>query len=162
MIEIRPIQPDETELARRLIYKVAKDVFHDPLPLEEIMAQYDSRGTLEEMDDIQKNYFENDGTFLVMTDDDKIICTGAVRKLEEGICELKRLWLLTKYHGRGLGYRMMQELFSFARAKGYQRMRLETDPVSQKPAMDFYKRLGFYEIPRYSQHEDEIAMELVL
>jgi putative acetyltransferase len=162
MIEIRPIKPDESELARRLIYAVAKDVFNDPLPLQEIMAHYDSRGTLEDMDDIRENYFENGGIFLVMTDDDKIICTGAVRKLEEGICELKRLWLLSEYHGRGLGYRMMQELLSFARGEGYQCMRLETDPVSQKSAMDFYKRLGFYEIPKYSRHDDEIAMEIIL
>ena len=164
MIKIRPIRPGETEIARQLIYTVAKDVFNDPLPLEEIMAYYDSRGTLKEMEDIQKNYFDNGGVFLVMIDDDRIICTGAVHKLEDGICELKRLWLLTEYHGRGLGYRMMQELLSFARTQGYERMRLETDPVSQKPAMEFYKRVGFHEIPfiNPTPDEEDIMMEMEL
>jgi ribosomal protein S18 acetylase RimI-like enzyme len=69
---------------------------------------------------------------------------------------------LLEYHGKGLGYRMMQELLSFARGKGYSRMRLETDQAHQNRAFEFYKRLGFYEIPRYSDNEDDVAMEMVL
>ena len=163
MIQIRRIKPDESAIARRLIYTVAKHVFDDPLSLEEIMEHFDARGILEEMNDIQGNYFENGGTFLVMTDDDQIIATGAIRKLESKTCELKRLWLLPEYHGKGLGYRMMQELLSFARDKGYERIRLETDPVYQKRAVEFYKRLGFYEIPIPNATDDEdILMELSL
>ncbi len=96
-----------------------------------------------------------------MTDDNRMICTGAVLRIDDETCELKRLWLLFDYHGQGLGYRMMQELLMFARAKGYRRMRLETDPFAQSRAFEFYKRLGFYEIPRYSDNED-IAMEMIL
>ena len=97
-----------------------------------------------------------------MTDNDQIIGTGAIRKIDNNICERKRLWLLFEYHGQGLGYRMIQELFAFAREKGYQRIRLETDRDSQSRAFDLYKRLGFYEIPCYSNHQDETAMEIVL
>ena len=147
MIEIRPINPDEWRAAKRLIFTVAKDVFSDPLPVDEIMAKYEEGGTLEEMDNIQANYFENGGIFLVTTENGRMIGTGAIRSLDDQTCELKRLWLLTEYHGRGLGYRMIQELLKFARGKGYERMRLETDPVYQKRAIEFYKRLGFYEIP---------------
>jgi putative acetyltransferase len=114
------------------------------------------------MDELQQTYFNNAGMFLVLTDDDQIIGTGAIRKINEEICELKRLWLLFEYHGKGLGYRMIQELFAFARQKGYQRVRLETERDSQSRAFDLYKRLGFYEIPRYSNHQDETAMELIL
>ena len=57
---------------------------------------------------------------------------------------------------------MMQELLSFAREQGYQRIRLETDRDHQTRAFEFYKRLGFYEIPRYSDSEDDIAMEMIL
>jgi ribosomal protein S18 acetylase RimI-like enzyme len=70
---------------------------------------------------------------------------------------------LPEYHGKGLGYRMMLELLSFAREKGYERIRLETDPVYQKRAVEFYKRLGFYEIPISNATDDEdILMELSL
>jgi ribosomal protein S18 acetylase RimI-like enzyme len=41
-------------------------------------------------------------------------------------------------------------------------MRLETDRSTQSRAYEFYKRLGFTEIPRYSDNEDDIAMEMIL
>lgn len=162
MIKIRPIEPHESFIAKDLIYRIAHRVFNDTRPLEESVAFYESRGTLRDMDDIQQTYFTEGGIFLVMTDDEHIIGTGAVRKLDDTTCELKRVWLLFEYHGRGLGYRMIQELFAFAREKGYQKMRLETDRDAQSRAYALYKRLGFYEIPRYSNHQDETAMELVL
>jgi len=117
---------------------------------------------MQDIDELQQTYFDNDGVFLVMTDDDQIIGTGAIRKIDNDICELKRVWFLFEYHGKGLGYRMMQELLSFAREKGYSRIWLETDQEYQNRAFNFYKRLGFYEIPRYSNHKDETAMEIVL
>ena len=162
MIKIRRINPDEIPFAKQLIYRVAHQVFQDTRPLEDSMAHYESQGQLHDIDDVHQTYFDNRGIFLVMTDDDQIICTGAIRKIDDEICELKRLWLLFEYHGQGLGYRMMQELFTFARTKNYQRMRLETDRGHQNRAFDFYKRLGFYEIPRYSDNEDDIAMERTL
>jgi ribosomal protein S18 acetylase RimI-like enzyme len=57
---------------------------------------------------------------------------------------------------------MLQELFSIARQMGYTRIRLETDPVAQSRALEFYKRIGFYEIPGYSGRTDEVAMEIML
>jgi len=162
MIKIRQINPDEIPFAKQLIYRVAHQVFHDTRSLKESMAYYESQGQLHDIDDLQQTYFDNSGIFLVMTDDDQIIGTGAIRKIDEEICELKRLWLLFEYHGKGLGYRMMQELFAFAREKNYQRMRLETERGHQNRAFDFYKRLGFYEIPRYSDNEDDVAMEMTL
>jgi putative acetyltransferase len=162
MIQIRAIQPSEVAFAKELIYRVAHRVFQDARPLEESIAFYEARRQLHDMDDVQQTYFANDGIFLVITDQDQIIGTGAIRKIGEQTCELKRLWLLHEYHGQGLGYRMIQELLSFARQKGYQRVRLETDRDSQSRAYHLYKRLGFYEIPRYSDNEDDAAMEMML
>ncbi|HLE90615.1 MAG TPA: GNAT family N-acetyltransferase [Anaerolineales bacterium] len=162
MIEIRRIKPDEGPAAKRVIYRVAHDIFHDPRSLEESIVYHESRGELKDMDDIQRNYFEKGGIFLVMLDDNHLIGTGAIRQLEDDICELKRLWLLSQYHGKGLGYRMLQELFSFAREKGYKRIWLQTDAVQQSRALEFYRRLGFHEIPRYTDRTDDIAMEMPL
>jgi putative acetyltransferase len=161
MIKIRHIEPHEVALAKILIYRVAQKVFDDRRPLEESVAFFEAKGTLNDMDDIQRSYFDNDGIFLVMTDEEQIIGTGAIRKIDAETCELKRLWLLFEYHGKGLGYRMTQELFKFARQRGFQRIRLETDRDYQNRAIDFYKRLGFYEIPAYGD-PDELALEIVL
>jgi len=162
MFNIRRIKQDEVPIAKRLIYRVAHQVFQDTRPLEESIQFYESQGELHDMDDIEQSYLENGGIFLVMTHEDQLIGTGAIRKLDDETCELKRLWLLFEYHGQGLGYRMIQELFAFARKKGYQRVRLETDREYQSRALNLYERLGFYEIARYSDNEEDIAMELIL
>ena len=162
MLEIRPIRPDEWMDAKRVVYRVAFVLFGGSRPLEEFIAYHESIHELKDMDDIQKNYFENGGTFLCMFQDGEMICTGALRRLDEETCELKRLWLLQEYHGQGLGYRMLQELFSIARGMGYKRIWLETDPVAQSRALEFYKQIGFYEIPGYSARTDEVALEIKL
>lgn len=162
MIKIRHIRPDEIAIAKQLIYEVAHGVFLDTRPLQDSIAFYESKRQLQDIDDLQAYYFNNDGIFLVMTDGDQIIGTGAIGKIDDEICELKRLWLRFEYHGKGLGYRMIQELFAFARMKGYQRIRLETDYDYQSRAFRLYQRLGFYEIPRYTNHQDEVAMEMIL
>ena len=162
MIEIRPIQPHEVPEAKLVVFTVAFELFGGADTLEESIAKFSAQGKLSEMDDVQKNYFDNGGTFLVTVDDGRIIGTGAIRRLEEGVCELKRMWLLTEYHGQGLGYRMMQELFKSARERGYKVMRLETDRAVQTRAVNFYRKLGFYEIPRFGDDPDDMGMEMTL
>jgi putative acetyltransferase len=162
MIRIRPIESHEIPTAKELVYRVAHQLFRDARPLEESIAFYEARGQLYDMDDLQESYVDNGGIFLVMTDNDRIIGTGAIRRIDDEVCELKRVWLLFEYHGQGLGYRMIQELLSFAREKGYRRIRLETDRDAQSRAYNLYRRLGFYEIPRYSNNEDDAAMEMAL
>ena len=163
MINIRPIKPHEAGSAKRVIYRVAHEIFNDKRLLDEVIELFESHGELKDMDDIQQAYFDNDGIFLVMTDGDQLIGTGAIRKFEGKTCELKRLWLLTEYHGKSLGYLMIQELLAFARKNGYERIRLETDPVYQKRAVEFYKRLGFKEVSIANAIDGEdILMEMQL
>ena len=162
MIEIRPIQPHEWMQAKRVVYRVAYVIFRGTRPLEDFIAYHESIHELQDMDDIQANYFENGGIFLGMFEGNEMICTGAIRRLDDETCELKRLWLLTEYHGRGLGYRMLTELLAIAKERGYKRMRLETDPIAQSRALNFYKRIGFHEIPGYSDRTDEAALEMEL
>ena len=162
MIHIRRIELHEITFAKELIYRVAHRVFEDKRPLEESIAYYESKGELHDMDRLEQTYFENQGIFLVMTDGNRIIGTGAIRRLDKETCELKRLWLLFEYHGKGLGYRMIQTLLAFARQTGYQRIRLETDRNGQRRAYNLYKRLGFHEIPRYGDNADDVAMEMLL
>jgi putative acetyltransferase len=162
MIEIRPVKPDEWMDAKRVVYRVAFLIFGRGRTLDEFISYHESIHELKDMDDIQKSYFENGGTFLCMLRDGKMICTGAIRRIDDETCELKRLWLLNEFHGQGLGYRMLQELLDTARRMGYIRVRLETDPIAQSRALEFYRQAGFYEIPSYSDRGDEQAMEMVL
>ena len=163
MIEIRRIQPHEWLVAKQLIYRVAHTAFSISRPLDEFIAEEESRNALKDIDDIQMHYFDRRGVFLVMEADTHIIGTGAIRQIAESVCELKRVFLLFEYQGKGLGYRMEIELLRIAREMRYEKMRLETAPVHLKRATALYQRLGFYEIPRYeTTHPNDIAMEIIL
>ena len=160
MIEIRHLQPEQTEEARRVIYATAHTMFNHGETVEESTAYYHEHWPLRDIADYQHKYIENNGVFLVLCDGDRIIGTGALWQLEAGVAEIKRLWVLPEYHGQGLGYRMMQALIAEARARGYTVLRLETSPAYQQRAYDFYHRLGFYDIPRYGDDPDDVGMEM--
>ena len=159
---ITPLRPEQVAEAKHVIYTVAHQVFHDRDTLEESIAYYEANWTLKDVDDFQHSYVENGGTFLVTTDGGRIIGTGALRRLEDTIGEIKRLWLLPEYQGRGLGYRMMTRLLAFAREQGYAKIRLETSSSYQARAYQFYRRMGFQDIPRFGDDPDDVALELVL
>jgi putative acetyltransferase len=162
MPDITPLHPDQTAEAKQVIYTVAHELFHDRETLEETIAYYESFWPLKDIDDFQHSYVENGGAFLVICEGERIIGTGALRRLEESVGEIKRFWLLPQYHGQGLGHQMMQHLLAVAREKCYTRVRLETSPAYQARAFAFYKKMGFIEIPRYGDDPDDVGMELVL
>jgi len=163
MINIRPIEPGEWQIAKQTLYRIFHVVFKEPKPLEEYIAYQESQGNFKDFDNVQKRYFENGGVFLVIEDEGQIVGTGAIRQLEEKVCELKRVCLRFEYQGRGLGFQLITELLHIAREMGYEKIRLETAPVHQKRAVALYKQMGFYEIPTYeTTHPDDVAMEMVL
>ena len=113
------------------------------------------------MVDVQAHYFDRRGIFLVVLDDGRLIGTGAVRQIDDTICELKRMWLLPEYHGQGIGYRVIQMLFEFARTAGYKTIRLETGD-QQKRAIQFYERVGFHHVAPFDDSDHDVFMEMQL
>jgi putative acetyltransferase len=162
-VEIKPIQPDQAEEAKHVVVQVCREVWQLPASQDEVLRQWNEIGVLSDMDDIQLSYFRNGGTFLVLTDAGRVVGTGAIRRLSDDICELKRMWFLKEYRGRGLGTRIAQMLLTFAREAGYKKVRLDTgDEMKQPEALRLYKRLGFYAIERYNDGPCTIFMEKTL
>ena len=158
-IVIRPMEPDDVAEAKRMMLTVSAGIFDPDHPAATFINRYGA--ALGDVDDFQRQYGPPGGTFLVALDGDQIIGTGAIRRLDDETAEMRRMWLLPDYHGRGIGYRLAEELFTFARAAGYRRVRLSTSDV-QRRAIRFYERLGFYPIERYRDTDDTIFLELRL
>ncbi len=115
----------------------------------------------EDMDRISSQYAKPSGIFLVLMDNERVVGTGSIRRLDEQICELKRMWFLPAYRGKGFGTRMAELLFEFARSAGYRRVLLDTVPLL-KAANRLYQRSGFYPIERYNDGPGTIFMEKCL
>jgi len=73
----------------------------------------------------------------------------ALRKLEDGICEMKRLYVRPEFRGHGLGRDLVLPLIAQARLSLYAKMRLDTIAASMTEAVGLYRSLGFQEIARY-------------
>jgi ribosomal protein S18 acetylase RimI-like enzyme len=89
-------------------------------------------------------------------------CVG-LRKIGDGICEMKRLFVRPQYHGTGLGRHLAAALINQAREAGYATMKLDTLP-SMKAAIGLYESLGFRDTAPYTLSPIEGArfMELAL
>ncbi|MBD1894867.1 GNAT family N-acetyltransferase [Trichocoleus sp. DQ-A3] len=157
MIEIKPIKSHQVEEVKRVIIAVCNEIWQLP---EEVIRHYDA---MSDIDDVQSHYFDNKGTFLVLIDEERVVGSGAIRRLSDDICELKRMWFLKDYRGRGLGTKMAQMLLDFARIIGYKKVRLDTiDEQKQAQALKLYQRLGFYFIERYNTSPCTVFMEKML
>jgi GNAT superfamily N-acetyltransferase len=67
-----------------------------------------------------------------------------LRKMEEGVGELKRMFIRPRTRGRGLGKGMMNWLEDKAREFGFKKLRLDTADVAEA-AIHIYRKAGFKE-----------------
>lgn len=106
----------------------------------------------EEMRSLPGKYAPPDGRLILAYKDGEIAGGIALRKIEEGICEMKRLYLRENVRGGGIGSSLIEKLIEEARKIGYKKMRLDTFPPKMGKAVQLYESHGFYEIPPYYEN----------
>jgi GNAT superfamily N-acetyltransferase len=119
---------------------------------DELSARYPEEGA---------NHFRLDagevapgrGAFFVAYVDGEAMGCGAVRKLEDGVVEIKRMYVRPAARGRGVGRAVLAVLEAEARELGAERLVLETGERQQE-ALALYRRAGFTEIACFGEYVD--------
>ena len=88
--------------------------------------------------------------FVVEADGEPVGC-GALRVLEPGAAELKRMFVRRAHRRRGLARHLLQHLECVAAEDGIRRLRLETG-THQHAAIALYRAAGYYDIPAYGEY----------
>ncbi|MGB0010076.1 MAG: GNAT family N-acetyltransferase [Candidatus Sulfotelmatobacter sp.] len=116
----------------------------------------------KELEALPGHYAPPDGRLLLAEYEGQLAGCVAMRELEPGTCEMKRLYLRTRFRGNGLGRALADRIIAEARQVGYRRMRLDTVEPVMKDAVGMYRKLGFREISPYRSNPIAGAMYMEL
>jgi GNAT superfamily N-acetyltransferase len=90
-----------------------------------------------------------DGTFVVGFEDGVAVCCGGIKRLPDGACEIKKMFVAPDARGRGVARGLLAELERLAGDRGYAIARLDTGP-RQARARRMYERAGYVPIENFN------------
>ena len=88
---------------------------------------------------------------VVANDGHQPVACGAFKEYAPGTVELKRMYTLPDWRGKGIAGRIVTELEKWAVELSYQKIILETG-LNQPAAIALYKRLGYHSIANYGNY----------
>ena len=132
-MRIRSATHADTAEIRRVVFTV----------LMEYALETEPCGLDADLDDVEATYIEPGGMFeVVETVDGRIVGTVGLLAKADGVCELRKMYLLPEARGMGLGKTMMDRVLRHARVHAFRRIELETAGVLVG-AQALYERYGF-------------------
>jgi putative acetyltransferase len=139
--------PQEIELARTLFRE-----YQQSLGVDLCFQNFE-----QELVGLPGDYAPPSGRLLLARSGPEVAGCVALRKIEDGVCEMKRLYVRDAFRGQGLGRKLAETILAEARRIGYRKMRLDTLP-SMRVAIPLYRSLGFCEIAPYTVNPIEGAL----
>ena len=116
-----------------------------------------------EVENPLKKYDLNKGAIILAYHENEVCGCIALQSLadkEEGVCEMKRLYVRPAFRKLGIGRLLVDKILEVAREKGYKKMKLDT-LKKLEAAIDLYKTYGFTTTQPYYQNPlgDVVYME---
>jgi putative acetyltransferase len=96
---------------------------------------------------------DDKGAFLVAYLGSDPVGCGAIRRIEDGVGEIKRMFVRPTARGHGVGAALLYAIEQTARQLGIHRLVLETGERQQE-ALSLYRRAGFTLIPCFGEYVD--------
>lgn len=92
-----------------------------------------------------------EGAYLVGYEGADAVAGGGVRHLEDGVAEIKRMFVRPAARSRGVARALLEALEQTARELGYERVRLDTGP-RQVHGLALYRSAGYEDVPPYNDN----------
>jgi putative acetyltransferase len=147
MVKIFPAQTDkELEVVGRLLVE-----YVDSLGFDLVFQNFEA-----ELANLPGEYAAPEGCLLLAKYQGQPAGCVALRKLSDGICEGKRLYVRPQFRGLKIGRKLMEHIIAEARRIGYHAIQGDTVP-SMQIAQALYASLGFKEIEPYCRNPVEGA-----
>ena len=114
-----------------------------------------------------RHYFYNNisdsfEVFYCLVDQEMVVGTVALKKIDEKTVELKSLYLHKDYRGKGLGSLLMSVSVNEAKSRGFKRIVLDS-MLKYEEAIRLYEKFGFEKIDRYNDNPmAEVFMKMDL
>ena len=101
---------------------------------------------------------------LVAYEDPHPVGCGAIKEIDPETVEVKRMYVLPEYRGKGIAIELVTALEKWAREMDYRQCILETGK-KQPEAIALYKKLGYEITPNYGQYigvENSICFKKII
>tara|TARA_R100001369_G_scaffold22674_2_gene41317 strand:- start:21207 stop:21665 length:459 start_codon:yes stop_codon:yes gene_type:complete len=112
----------------------------------------------------EKYIIEPGGTIFFVMENEKIIGTVALKKMENGIFELTKMAVTPAAQGKKIGQHLMEHTIDFAKHQNWEKLIIYSNRKLEN-AIYIYKKYGFVEIPIEENNpysRGDIKMELNL
>ena len=91
------------------------------------------------------------GAYLVGYEGEEPVAGGGLRRLGDGVAEIKRMYVRPAARSRGVAAALLAALEGAARSLGYATVRLDTGP-KQPHAQRLYRAAGYVDVPPYNDN----------